>query len=140
MPPRLHATPGDAVRELVRETRLSPRNLILPLFARTGKGVRQPISSMPGHAQFSVDLIADEARSAKSLGLGGIILFGIPNEKDATGSDSYCEHGIVQQAIKAAKEGLGSDFVTWVLLVVHGANGGTVGQNDLTVEIEASVP
>jgi porphobilinogen synthase len=93
-----------AVRELVRETRLSPANMILPLFARPGTGVRQPISSMPGHAQLSVDLIAEEARQAQSLGLGGILLFGIPAEKDSTGSDSYCDSGIVQQAIRAAKK------------------------------------
>ena len=93
-----------AVRELVRETRLCPANFILPLFARPGKGVRQPISSMPPHAQLSVDQIAVEAREAKKLGLGGIILFGIPAEKDSHGSDSYCDGGIVQQAIKAAKD------------------------------------
>src|SRR5688572_29425374 len=90
-----------AVRELVRYTRLSPHNLILPLFARPGRAVRQPISSMPGHAQLSVDLIAEEARQAKSLGLGGVILFGIPSEKNAAGSDSYGDHGIVQQAVRA---------------------------------------
>jgi porphobilinogen synthase len=99
---RLRQHPG--VREMIRETRLSPRELILPLFARTGKNIRQPISSMPGHAQLSVDLIAEEAKRAKSLGLAGIILFGIPAEKDSVGSDSYCEQGIVQQAVKAAKE------------------------------------
>jgi porphobilinogen synthase len=93
-----------AVRSLIRETRLSPASLILPLFARPGKGVRQPIGSMPGHAQLSVDLIAEEARAAAKLGLGGIILFGIPAEKDSTGSDSYSDGGIVQQAIKAAKD------------------------------------
>jgi porphobilinogen synthase len=99
---RLRQNP--ALRELIRETRLSPHDLILPLFARSGKNVRQPIASMPGHAQLSIDLIAEEARQAKSLGLGGVILFGIPSEKDSTGSDSYCDHGIVQQAVRAAKE------------------------------------
>lgn len=89
---------------MVRQTRLSPESLILPLFARPGKGVRQPIGSMPGQAQLSVDLIAEEARSAAKLGLGGVILFGIPAEKDAAGRDSYSPGGIVQQAIKAAKD------------------------------------
>jgi porphobilinogen synthase len=93
-----------AVRELVRETRLHPRNFILPLFARTGKGVRQPIGSMPPHAQLSVDLIAEEAKEAAKLGLGGIILFGIPSHKDERGTDSYSDHGIIQQAIKATKD------------------------------------
>jgi porphobilinogen synthase len=93
-----------AVRRLVRETRLAPESLILPLFARPGKGVRQPIGSMSGHAQLSVDLIAEEARAAAKLGLGGVILFGIPAEKDAAGRDSYSATGIVQQAVKAAKD------------------------------------
>jgi len=93
-----------AVRSLLRETRLSPSKLILPLFARTGKGVRQPIGSMPGQAQLSVDLIAEEAKQAAKLGIGGIILFGIPAAKDAVGSDSFCDGGIVQQAVKAAKD------------------------------------
>ena len=93
-----------AVRNLIRETRLAPSSLILPLFARTGKNVRQPIGSMPGHAQLSVDLIAAEAREGAKLGLGGIILFGIPAEKDAVGRDSYSDAGIVQQAVRAAKD------------------------------------
>jgi porphobilinogen synthase len=97
---RYHA----GVRRLIQATRLSPANLILPLFARPGKGVRRPIASMPGHAQLSVDLIAEEARNAAKLGLGGIILFGIPAEKDRLGSDSYSESGIVQQAVRAAKD------------------------------------
>src|SRR6476660_551483 len=93
-----------AIRGLVRQTRLSLGSLILPLFARPGKGVRQPIGSMPGHAQLSVDLIAEEAREAAKLGLGGIILFGIPAEKDPLGRDSYSDSGIVQQAVRAAKD------------------------------------
>jgi porphobilinogen synthase len=93
-----------AVRELVRATRLSPKNLILPLFARPGRNVRQAISSMPGHFQLSIDQIAEEARQARQLGLGGVLLFGIPGEKDVMGSDSYSDSGIVQQAIKAAKD------------------------------------
>jgi porphobilinogen synthase len=93
-----------AVRELVRQTRLAPANLILPLFARPGRDVRQPISSMPGHFQLSIDHIAREAYLAQTLGLGGIILFGIPSEKDATGSHSTSDAGIVQQAVRAAKD------------------------------------
>jgi porphobilinogen synthase len=93
-----------AIRSLIRETKLDPASLVLPLFARPGKGVRQPIGSMPGHAQLSVDLIAEEAKEAARLGLGGIILFGIPPEKDSLGQDSYSDSGIVQQAIRAAKD------------------------------------
>jgi porphobilinogen synthase len=93
-----------AVRRLVQQVRLQSRKLILPLFARPGKGIRQPIASMPGHAQLSIDNIAEEAREAAKLGLGGIILFGIPESKDAVGSDSCSDKGVVQQAIKAAKD------------------------------------
>src|SRR5438067_4452515 len=93
-----------AIRSLVRQTRLSPASLILPLFAWPGKGVRQPIGSMPGHAQLSVDLVAEEAREAAKLGLGGVILFGIPAEKDPLGRDACSDGGIVQQAIRAAKD------------------------------------
>jgi porphobilinogen synthase len=99
---RLRYSP--AIRRLVGQTRLDPAKLILPLFARPGKGVRQPIGSMPGHAQLSVDLVAEEARQAVKLGLGGVILFGIPAEKDSLGRDSYSDSGIVQQAVKAAKD------------------------------------
>ena len=93
-----------AVRELVREIRISPKNLILPLFVRPGQGVRQPIRSMPGVAQISPDLVGEEVRQAAKLGLGGIILFGIPAEKDSVGSDSYQDTGIVQQALRVAKD------------------------------------
>ncbi len=92
-----------AVRRLVRETQLSPADMILPLFVRPGQGERREISSMPGHAQLSPDLIANEAEAAASLGLGGVILFGIPPRKDSVGSDSYADEGIIQQGIRAAK-------------------------------------
>lgn len=95
---------NEAVRRLVQETRLSPADLILPLFVRPGKNARQPIAAMPGNDQLSVDLLAEEAKRAVALGLGGIILFGIPPEKDATGSDSTSQDGIIQQGIRAAKQ------------------------------------
>ena len=92
-----------AIRRLVRETRLSPANLILPLFVRPGENVREEISAMPGNCQLSPDLLADEIRQAAQLGLGGVILFGIPAEKDPAGSDAVSESGIIPQAIRAAK-------------------------------------
>ena len=95
---------NPAVRALVRDTHLSPGSLILPLFIRPGKGVSQPIVSMPGHSQLSCDRAVEEAREARDLGLGGVILFGLPPHKDATGSDSYCDDGIVQQGVRAIKE------------------------------------
>ena len=93
-----------AVRNLVRETRLSPANFILPLFVRPGKGVAQPIDAMPGHSQLSPDMLAEEIGQAVELGLGGVLLFGIPDRKDAVGSDALSEQGIVAQAIRAAKQ------------------------------------
>jgi porphobilinogen synthase len=89
---------------LVRETRLSPANFILPLFVRPGKGVAQPIDAMPGHSQLSPDMLAEEIGQAVELGLGGVLLFGIPDRKDAVGSDALSEQGIVAQAIRAAKQ------------------------------------
>jgi len=92
-----------AVRELVGETRLSPANLIQPLFVRPGERVRAEISAMPGNYQFSPDLLAEEVGRAGELGLGGVILFGIPAEKDETGSDAISDTGILAEAIRAAK-------------------------------------
>jgi porphobilinogen synthase len=93
-----------AVRSLVQETHLSPAQLILPLFVRGGRGVRQPISSMPGHFQLSADQIAAEVAEVAALGLGGIILFGIPETKDPLGSGGASPQGVVQQAIEQAKK------------------------------------
>jgi porphobilinogen synthase len=92
------------IRELVQDVSLSPKSMVLPLFVRPGTGVRRPIAAMPGHHQLSVDQLAVEVRRAAELKLGGVLLFGIPAEKDATGSDAYSDNGIVQQAIRAAKQ------------------------------------
>jgi len=93
-----------AVRNLVRETSVSPANLILPLFVRPGENVRQEISAMPGHQQLSLDLFAEEVRQAAQLGLGGVLLFGIPEEKDAVGSASMSNSGIIPRAVRLAKQ------------------------------------
>lgn len=93
-----------AVRELVRETRLSPANFVLPLFVRPGEGVSRPIASMPGHCQLSPDMLADEISQGVELGLGGVLLFGIPDKKDPLGSDAMSDSGIVARAIRAAKQ------------------------------------
>lgn len=92
------------MRRLVQETQLTPVNMILPLFVRPGKKQRQAISSMPGHFQISPDELAVEIEEVQRLGLGGVILFGIPAAKDPTGSDSTSDTGIVQQAIAVAKK------------------------------------
>ncbi|HLJ12404.1 MAG TPA: porphobilinogen synthase, partial [Planctomycetaceae bacterium] len=93
-----------ALRELVRETEVCIRDLILPLFVRPGTGTRQPIASMPGHAQLSVDLLSAEVREIVDLGIPGVILFGIPAWKDLTGSAAVRDDGIVQQAIRKIKD------------------------------------
>lgn len=92
-----------AVRNLVRETQLDPSQLILPLFVRDGQGIRQPISSMPGQMQLSLDEFEREIAEITNLNLGGVILFGIPPQKDAIGSDSFASEGIVQRALRAAR-------------------------------------
>ena len=100
-PRRLRRTAG--LRNLVRETHLVPSQLILPLFVRSGKGIRTPVASMPGVAQTSVDEMLEDARAARDAGVGGVLLFGIPDTKDATGSSAWNEHGPVQEAVRALK-------------------------------------
>ena len=95
---------SESLRALVRETRLAPEDFILPLFACAGKNVRREIASMPGVHNLSVDEIAKEAAAASGLGVKGIILFGLPEAKDETGTGAYHEQGIVQQAVRAVRE------------------------------------
>jgi porphobilinogen synthase len=99
---RLRRTP--ALRALVRETRLHPSMLVAPLFVRPGSGVREPIASMPGQARLSADLAAAEADRLARLGVGGVILFGLPEVKDAAGSEASADHGIVQDAFRRIGE------------------------------------
>ena len=94
---------SEGVRNLVRETVLDPGDFILPLFICPGEGVRREIKSMPGHAQLSVDRLVAECAEAHGLGIGGVILFGIPETKDELASGAYADHGIVQQAVRALK-------------------------------------
>lgn len=102
------------LRDMVRENELHVNDLILPLFVRTGSGVRQPISSMPGHAQLSADLLAGEVQEIESLGIPAVILFGIPEHKDAVGSASWDDDGIVQQAIRAIKDAAKTELLVIV--------------------------
>ncbi|MBM3728145.1 MAG: porphobilinogen synthase [Acidobacteria bacterium] len=94
---------SDPIRRLVRETRLDPAQFILPLFVCPGEGVRRPIGSMPGHAQLSIDNVVRECEEARSLGLGGVILFGLPESKDEQASGAYAADGIVQRALRAVR-------------------------------------
>ena len=97
-PRRLRRT--AALRALVRETRLHPSMLVAPLFVRPGAGIREPIGSMPGQARLSPDLAAEEAARLAELGVGGVILFGLPEAKDALGTGASAEDGIVQDAFR----------------------------------------
>ena len=108
-PRRLRSHP--LLRELVRETELSPRDLILPLFVRPGKGVRQEIGSMPGNYQLSVDTLVEEVGAARELGIKSFMFFGIPASKDATGSSALHDEGIVQQALRATRKVFGGDVL-----------------------------
>ncbi len=101
-PRRLRRTP--ALRALVRETHLHPSQLVLPLFVEEGEGIREPVPSMPGVHRTSVDELARDAEEASVLGLGGVILFGIPDHKDEEASGAYAEDGIVQRAVRRLKE------------------------------------
>ena len=132
---------SEALRSLVRETELNASDFILPLFICEGENVRRDISSMPGHAQLSIDRIVEECREVRSLGIGGVILFGIPSKKDELASGAYADDGIVQRALRAIKQA-----VPDLLLVTdvcnceytsHGHCGKVVNQdvdNDVTLE------
>ena len=99
---RLRAS--DSLRSLVRETRLTPSELVLPLFACPGERVRREIGSMPDNYQLSIDELVKECIEAASLGLGGVLLFGIPETKDEVASGAYAEDGIVQRAVRAIEK------------------------------------
>jgi porphobilinogen synthase len=94
----------EALRSLVRETRLDPGALIYPLFLCPGEGVRREIGSMPGVFNLSIDEAVKEAAEAASLGVGGLLLFGLPAEKDEQASGAWADDGIVQQGIRALKQ------------------------------------
>src|SRR2546427_7873930 len=95
---------NQRLRNLVRETRLTPESMIYPIFVCPGSNVRNEISSMPGQYNLSIDQAVKAAREAEQAGIAGIILFGLPKEKDELGSDAYAEGGIVQDALRAIRE------------------------------------
>ena len=141
-PRRLRET--ETLRRMVRETRLSVDDFIMPFFVVHGRDVRHEISSMPGNFQLSVDELVKEAKETAALGIPGIILFGLPASKDAVGSEAYAKDGIVQQAIRAIKDSV-SDLVviTDVCLCEYTSHGhcGVVERgrvkNDATLELLA---
>ncbi|MBI2359400.1 MAG: porphobilinogen synthase, partial [Deltaproteobacteria bacterium] len=95
---------NEQLRDMVRETALSPRDFIYPLFVAPGKDTYRPVISMPGVAQLSVGRAVKECQEASSLGIPAVIVFGIPERKDSLGSEAYSDSGVVQQAIRAIKE------------------------------------
>lgn len=95
---------NDAFRRMIRETKLSADDLILPLFAINGKGVKNPIDSMPGHYQLSIDNLVKAASKAHELGIPAVMLFGIPEKKDPLATGAYDKNGIVQNATRALKD------------------------------------
>jgi porphobilinogen synthase len=141
-PRRLRKT--AALRRLVRETRLSAEQLILPMFVRSGTGVRNPISAMPGVAQTSIDEMLIDARDAALLGVGGVLLFGIPDAKDATGSSAWDDAGPVHQAVRALKSECPSLVVITDVCLCEYTDHGHCGvlrdghvDNDATLELLA---
>ena len=115
---------NEPIRKMVRETRLAPEQFVLPLFVCPGTGIKKEISSMPGNYNWSVDMLVEEVRSAKSLGIGGVMLFGIPEKKDDLASGAYDDNGIVQQALRALKREVpGILLITDVCLCEYTANG-----------------
>ena len=95
---------SDGLRRMVRETRLSPSDFVYPVFVTVGRDVREPIPSMPGQSRLSVDQLAQEAAELRSLDIPAILLFGLPESKDAEGSGAWISDGIVQQATRALKD------------------------------------
>jgi porphobilinogen synthase len=141
-PRRLRRT--DTLRRMVRETRLSVDQLILPLFVVPGRGVDRAVESMPGVAQMSVDRTVEECRSVAGLGIPAVLLFGIPEGKDAAGSQAYRDDGIIPTAVRAIKEAVpGLVVITDVCLCEYTDHGhcGVVVEgdvdNDATIDLLA---
>ena len=103
-PRRLRRT--ESIRALVRETNLSPDDFVYPLFVCEGEAVRREIGSMPGCFNLSIDELVKETEAARAEGIRSVILFGVPDEKDASGTQAYAEDGITQRAIRAVKRGV----------------------------------
>jgi porphobilinogen synthase len=131
---------------MVRETRLGVENLILPLFAVHGRGVRDPVASMPGVSRLSLDELLKEAKDAASMGIPAVLLFGVPQSKDPRGSEAYAEDGIVQQAARAVKETIPDLLVITDVCLCQYTSHGHCGlvedgriKNDASVELLARV-
>ena len=115
------------IRDLVRENHLSVKDLIMPLFVRPGNGIKNEISSMPGNYQFSVDTLVEEVKELASLGIPGVILFGIPSTKDELGTEAYADDGIIQKAVRAIKENVSDILVITDVCMCEYTNHGHCG-------------
>src|ERR1700733_6683785 len=136
----------EAMRSLVRETHLHPGALIYPLFVCPGEGIRKEISSMPGVFNLSIDEAVKEAEACAALGLGGLLLFGLPAEKDSLATGAYADDGIVQQALRALKSNRALDplvLISDVCLCEYTDHGhcGIVEKrgSDFTIENDSSL-
>jgi porphobilinogen synthase len=143
-PRRLREKP--LLRKLVRETILSPADLVYPIFAVHGRGVREPIASMPGQHRLSTDEVVKEAKDAAGMGIPAILLFGVPESKDPRASEAYAEDGIVQKTVRAVKDRVPDLLVmTDVCLCQYTSHGHCgvvedgVVRNDPTLELLARV-
>jgi len=139
---RLRRTKG--MRELVRETELSPRHLVQPMFVVAGEGIREDVPSMPGIERFSISELVAEATEIQAAGIGAVTLFGIPAEKDEAGSGAYDPEGVVQMALRALKEAHPDLLVIADVCLCEYTSHGHCGivrdgevDNDLTVELLA---
>jgi len=135
---------NEKLRQLIRETSLEPRNFIYPLFVGPGKDNAQPVSSMPGVAQLTVDRAVRECQDVSALGIPAVILFGIPERKDAVASEAYADDGVVQQAIRAIKDKLPELLVITDVCLCEYTDHGHCGvikngdvDNDSTLELLA---
>jgi porphobilinogen synthase len=135
---------NDGFRRMIRETRLSTDDLILPLFAIDGKGIKNPIDSMPGHFQLSIDNLINTSRKAYELGIPAIMLFGIPDKKDPLATRAYAKDGIVQKATSALKDKVPDlNVITDVCLCQYTDHGhcgfvdGHIIDNDATLDLLA---
>jgi porphobilinogen synthase len=135
---------SSLLRKMVRETTLRVDDLMLPLFSVHGRGVREPIASMPGQWRLSIDELLKECKDAASMGIPAVLLFGIPHEKDPRGSEAYAEDGIVQQAVRAVKHTIPDLLVVTDVCLCEYTSHGHCGvvedgriKNDPTLELLA---
>ena len=135
---------SELLRAFVRETRLSPRNLVYPLFVCPGTGVKQEIRSMPNQYHFSVDRVAEECRAAADVGIPAVLLFGLPESKDEEGSGAYQDDGIVQRGVEAIKRAVPELLVMTDVCLCEYTSHGHCGRirdgdvdNDATLELLA---